>query len=446
MSEGQRPGLQRTLGLWAVVGLGLSYMGPTVVFDTFGIISERTNGVVPLAYLIAMLVMIFTAMSYGKISKIFPSAGSAYVYTKETMGHKLGFMVGWAALLDYMLLPIVNAVAIRIYMDALLPEVSSWVWVVAYVVIATGIIVWSMEKTSDFNKILLTYGVALIFCFLILAWLKLQQGTGHGTLFTTQPLFHDEIRITSLLNGASIVAFSFIGFDAITMYSEEAVNERVVPRAIVLAVLIIGIIFFISSYFSQALFPDVSSFKMIDDTLPEIALYTGGQIFKLFFISAALAIAVASGISSHASVARLLYVMGRNGVLPTRLFGYVHPRFQTPAFNVVLVGVVTLLAIGPSLELMVSAINFGALIAFTFVNFALIFYFVENRRDYVNINAMTILMYIIIPGTGALLTGALWLYISTDALIGGLSWLVIGICYMAFLTSFFRKPLPDMNG
>ena len=122
--------LKRSLGVWAVVALGLGYMTPTVVFDTFGIVSKMTNGVVPLAYLIGLLVMVLTAISYGKMVRVFPDAGSAYTYTRKTLGPHLGFFVGWASLLDYLLLPMVNALIIRIYMESLFPSVPVWIWVV----------------------------------------------------------------------------------------------------------------------------------------------------------------------------------------------------------------------------------------------------------------------------------------------------------------------------
>src|SRR5687767_3167569 len=100
----QSSGLKRTLGLWAIVALGLGYMTPTVMFDTFGIVSDQTDGAVPTAYLVALVVMFFTAISYGRMVRVFPSAGSAYTYTRETMHPGLGFLVGWTAMLDYLLL------------------------------------------------------------------------------------------------------------------------------------------------------------------------------------------------------------------------------------------------------------------------------------------------------------------------------------------------------
>jgi len=439
----QQTHLKRSLGLWAVVGLGLGYMTPTVVFDTFGIVSNITNGVVPFTYLVALAVMLFTAISYGKMVRVFPSAGSAYVYTKETMHPGLGFMVGWTALLDYLLLPLVNAVIIRIYMVSMFPEIPAWIWVSVYVAAITGINVLSMGKTSKANMILLIYEVVLIGVFIALAWVKLSQGLGAGTIFTTRPLFHASVEMSAVFAGATIVAFSFIGFDAITMYAEEAVDEKTVPRAIVLTVFIGGAIFFVGGYFAQAAFPTIEGFQNYDDTLPELALYIGGKLFMFIFISGAFAATCASGLASHSSVARLLYVMGRNGVLPKKMFGYVHPRYQTPAFNVILVGVVSLLAMGPSLELVASVINFGALIAFTFVNLSVIAHFAFKNKQYHTPGQ--IFHYIILPLIGAGMTGILWAYLSLDALVGGVAWFLIGLLYLAFITGFFRKPVPNMD-
>lgn len=434
--------LKRSLGLWAIVGLGLGYMTPTVVFDTFGIVSNGTNGVVPLAYLTALAVMLFTAISYGKMVQVFPSAGSAYTYTRETMSPNLGFIVGWAALLDYLLLPMVNALIIRIYMVSIFPGIPAWIWVVSYVVIVTAINVWSMGKTSNLNSLLVIFELVLIGAFIVLAFVKLSQGMGQGTILTIDPLFHDDIHLGAILTGATVVCFSFIGFDAVTMYAEEAIDQKTMPRAIMLTVLIGGAIFFIAGYFAQALFPDVSNFKESDDTLPEIGLYVGGQLFQLIFLAGAFAATVASGLASHASVSRLLYVMGRNGVLPRKLFGYVHPKFRTPAFNVILVGVVSLLAITPSLELISAVINFGALIAFTFVNLSVIAYFVFRQKRYKT--SKDIFTYLIMPLLGAGTTGILWYNLHADALVGGVVWVAIGFIYLLFKTKFFQTKMADL--
>lgn len=436
--------LKRTLGMWTIVGLGLGYMTPTVVFDTFGIVSRDTDGVVPLAYLVALAVMIFTAISYGKMVRVYPSAGSSYTYTRETMHPTLGFMVGWASLLDYLLLPMVNALIIRIYVSSLFPEFPPSICVVLYVAVITAINAWSMNSLSKLNSVLVVFAIALIAMFIVLASMQLAEGVGQGTIFTTKPLLHPGVEAADVLTGATVVCFSFIGFDAITMYTEEAKDTKTVPRAIMLTVLIGGGIFFVVAYFAQAVFPDVSRFENTDNTLPEIALYVGGKVFQIILIAGAFAATVASSLASHASVSRLLYVMGRNGILPPRrLFGYVHPRFHTPVFTVVLVGVVSLLAITPSLELIASMINFGALIAFTFVNLSVIAHFAFRERRYKTVHDVG--AYLVLPLIGAGLTGLLWYFLHADAFIAGLAWSAVGLVCMLILTNGFRTKIEALD-
>lgn len=435
--------LARTLGLWAIVGLGLGYMTPTVVFDTFGIVSTETGNVVPTAYIFALVVMMFTAISYGRMTQIFPSAGSAYTYTSETISPNVGFLIGWAALLDYLLLPLVNALIIRSYLFSFFPEAPAWIWVVVYVAIITGMCLFSMTNTSRVNMLLVVFEVVLIGVFLILAAKSLIDGMGNGTLFSTQPLWHEGVHLNLVITGATIVAFSFIGFDAITMYTEEAKDASTVPKAIMLALLIGGVIFFVAAFFTQSLFPDVANFSqesLENSALPEIAFNVGGHLFKILLTSAAFAATVASSLASHASVSRLLYVMGRNGRGPIgRFFGYLHPSFQTPAYAILFVGAVSLLAIAFNLDFVASLINFGALVAFTFVNLTVIVYFAYRRREVRG--ARQILRNIVLPAIGVMLTVILWLYLSADSTRYGIIWFVIGIVVLLWLTRFFRRPL-----
>ncbi len=310
-------------------------MTPMTVFDTFGIVSGETNGgVVPLAYIVALVAMVFTAISYGRMTRVYPSAGSAYTYASETIHPNFGFVVGWSSLLDYLLLPMVNAVIARIYFESFFPSAPSWVFVLGgYVAAITALNYLSMKGTSRVNGILVVFQVVLIGAFLVLAAMALSKGVGAGTIFTLDPLAHEGVQMQAVVAGATVVCFfSFIGFDAITMYAEEAKSPDIVPRAIVLALLIGGAIFFAAAWFSQSVFPTLDGFEVTDDTLPEMALKVGGMVFKVFFVSAALAAVVASSLASHASVARMIYVMGgRNGRGRFgRFLSYIHPRFLTP--------------------------------------------------------------------------------------------------------------------
>ncbi|MBK6762834.1 MAG: APC family permease [Micrococcales bacterium] len=440
---GQSSHLVRTLGLWAIVGLGLGYMTPTVVFDTFGIVSEETGGVVPTSYILALVVMLFTAISYGRMTRVFPSAGSAYTYTSRTMSPNLGFLIGWAALLDYLLLPLVNALIIRSYMYSFFPEAPAWIWVVVYVAVITTMCLVSMTNTSRVNMVLVTFCVVLIGVFFLLSIKALMNGTGNGTIFSVDPAWHEGVDLGLVITGATIVAFSFIGFDAITMYTEEAKEPSLVPRAILLALLIGGGIFFAAAWFTQSMFPDVSNFSeesLENSALPEIAYNVGGQLFKILLTAAAFAATMASSLASHSSVSRLLYVMGRNGRGPaSRFFGYVHPTFRTPAYAIVFVGLVSLLAISFNLDFVASLINFGALIAFTFVNLTVIAHFAFREREVHG--ARDIFRNLVLPGIGVALTVLLWVYLSAESTRYGAIWFAIGIVVLLWITRFLRRPL-----
>ncbi len=432
--------LKRNLGLWAIVGLGLGYMTPTVVFDTFGMVARDTDNVVPAAYLVALIVMMFTAISYGKMAGAIPSAGSAYTYARESIHPNVGFMVGWTSLIDYVLLPMVNCLIIRSYLEALFPEIPGWIWVVIYCALVTSVIYLTMRGTSNINMLLLVFSIVVMAVFVVMVFAQLMRGEGQGTVASMQPFLHDGVTLGAVLMGATIVCFSFIGFDAVTMYAEEARTPKIMPKAILLTVVIGGAIFLVAAYFTQLRFPSSDAFPVEaieDSTLPEIGLQVGGPVFQAILTAAGFAATLASGLASHASVSRMLLVMGRNNVLPKRFFGYINPKTHTPTFNIVLVGVISLLAAAFTLELIAAFINFGALIAFTFVNVSVIAWFAirKGRRR----TPKDIFTFIVLPGIGMVLTGVLWANLHVDALIGGMAWAVIGFVYLLVLTRGFRR-------
>jgi putrescine importer len=433
----QPTSLRRSLGLWAIVGLGLGYMTPMTVFDTFGYVSDESNGVVPLAYLFALVVMMFTAISYGRMTRVFPSAGSAYTYASETIHPNFGFLVGWTSLLDYLLLPLVNALIVRLYMESFFPHVPGVIWVVAYVALITGLNVYSMRSTSRLNGLLVVFQILLMAVFVVLAWTSLSGGMGQGTPFTLEPLHHAGVEMSSVVTAATIVCFSFIGFDAITMYTEEAKDAHTVPRAIVLALMVGGGIFFTAAWFGQSLFPTADGFKS-DDPLPEIAFAVGGLLFKALFVAAAVGAAGASSLSSHASVSRMLYVMARNGRgRLSRVLAYVHPQFRTPSVAVIFVGVVSLSAAWLDLDFVFSMINFGALIAFTVVNATVILHFAIRRGEWRTPGEF--FRNVVLPAVGVALTVLLWVNVSGTAMKYGLSWLAVGFVILLVVTRFFRQ-------
>ncbi|WP_339359081.1 APC family permease, partial [Klebsiella pneumoniae] len=152
-AQAGRPRLRKSLKLWQVVMMGLAYLTPMTVFDTFGIVSGISNGHVPASYLLALAGVLFTAISYGKLVRQFPEAGSAYTYAQKSISPHVGFMVGWSSLLDYLFLPMINVLLAKIYLSALFPEVPPWVWVVTFVAILTAANLKSVNLVANFNTL-----------------------------------------------------------------------------------------------------------------------------------------------------------------------------------------------------------------------------------------------------------------------------------------------------
>ncbi len=336
----------------------------------------------------------------------------------------------------------INALLTRIYLNALFPEVPSWIWVVVFVAIVTFLNLKSVNILANFNTFFVLVQIAIMIVFVVLVAKGLHHGEGMGKVFTIKPFFTEEMHISTLVAGATVLCMSYLGFDAVTTLSEETKNaKKNIPRAIFLTALWGGIIFITASFFIQLYFPDISRFKNPDAASPEIALYVGGKLFQSIFLGITFINTLASGLASHASVSRLLYVMGRDNVFPKKWFGYVHPRWHTPAFNVLLVGLISLTAIFFDLVTATAIINFGALIAFTFVNLSVINHFAVREKKHKTVKGF--FSYIIMPLIGAAAIVMLWVNLEKSSMIMGLVWAAAGFVYLLYLTKAFRSAPPQ---
>ncbi|MEL4430096.1 APC family permease [Shewanella mangrovisoli] len=440
----QNPGLKQSLSLWQVVVMGLAYLTPMAVFDTFGIVSEITSGHVATSYLLALAGILFTAFSYGHLVRKYPYAGSAYTYAQKTFSPNVGFMVGWSSLLDYMFMPMINMLLAKIYLTAMFPNVEPWIFIFGLVAVMTLLNLRGIDLVANFNGVIVFAQIAIILVFIGLMAHSLSLGEGEGVIASVRPFYSEEITLAPLFTGATILCFSFLGFDGLSSLSEETKDaKRVIPRAIVLTALIGGVIFVSVSYFLQLFFPDISRFQQLDAVLPEIALYVGGNLFQSVVLVATTIAVLASGMAAHAGVARILYVMGRDNMLPNKGFGYIHPKWRTPAFNVILVGLLALSAVSFDLEMALALVNFGALVAFTFVNLSVIvqFYIKEKRNQSLKEH----MQYFALPLCGAATIGVLWINLEPQSLELGLIWAAIGVLYLALRSLRLRKAVELQN-
>ncbi len=419
--------LKRTLTLVPLLVIGLAYMDPLVVFDTYGVVAQLTQGHVATSYLFTIAALLLTAYSYGRMVQAFPKAGSAYTYAQQSIHPNVGFAAGWSLLLDYLFLPMVNFAIGMAYLNAAFPEVPAFIWVVILAAAITTINILGIQLTANITGLFVAFQVLVAAVFVVFMIRGLMNGLGTGELLSPVPFFSETFAFQTAFTGASILCFSFLGFDAISTLSEETKNpKKTVPLAIVLVVLIGGALFVAVSYLLQLVYPNYEAFISAEAASLEIAQYVGGAFMHAFFLAGTMVAVVSSSMSSHASASRLLFAMGRDNTLPKRFFGYVHPRFKTPTFNIILIGILSLTAIFGELEIIYSFISFGALIGFISVNASVIFhYYIREKRR----SLKGTLANLLLPALGAAF--CIWLLYSIDrhALTIGFIWTVLGLVY-----------------
>ena len=219
------------------------------------------------------------------------------------------------------------------------------------------------------------------------------------------------------------MCLSFLGFDAVSTLSEEARDpERTVPRAIMLTTIIGGAIFMLLSYAGALVIGDWRTMQSSDSAGLEV-MAPLGPVMSALFIAAYISGCIASAVASQASVARILFAMGRARQLPARWFGHLDRRFRTPTYAIYTVAAISLAMMFATLDSLASLISFGALFAFSIVNLAVVVLFRAKLRTG---SASSILRYAVCPLAGLALTAWLWFSLSPMALLIGLAWLAIG--------------------
>jgi amino acid transporter len=436
----QEQALQRTLGLSAVVIIGIAWVTPLIVLATFGIIAQLSNGAAPTAYLITLVAMLFTAYSYGRMAYVhYQSAGSAYTYVGREMGPRLGFLTGWLILLDYFFIPLVVWLIGAAYLSAQFPDVPGAVWVLSFILITTALNIIGIRVTATANYLLVAFQLLVLGIFVALS-IGYLVGTDTGATLTS-PFFNPDLTLPALAAGAAVAAYSYIGFDGLTLLAEETRDpRRTIPRAMIIVVLFFGALFVGISYFAQLVHPG-GTFENADSAALELARVVGGNLFASILLAGLIVGQFASGLAIQAGAARLLFAMGRDGALPRGLSRVV-PRYRTPAVAISLIGVTGLGALFLDVTTSTSFINFGAFSAFTLVNLSVILHFLRHRPDS---GVRGAFLWIVLPLAGAIVDFYLLLNLDGRAKLIGLIWLVLGVLWLAWLTRGFREAPPQLS-
>ncbi|HEY4941541.1 MAG TPA: APC family permease [Rhizomicrobium sp.] len=443
---GYKQELKRSLSLFDLLVYGLVFIVPGAPIAVFGIVFNASHGMVPLVYLIGLIAMLFTALSYMAMAHAFPVAGSLYTYAARSLGETVGFFAGWAILLDYLLLPALNYVACAIAMHAALPQVPKPVWVAGMLAFATAINYFGIQTTARMNVILLALGLIILAVFGAVAGIALVHHVG-GAHLSFAPFYNPHEISPGLIFGAlSLAVLSFLGFDAISTLSEESRGGAgAVARATMLSLCICAFLFVAQTWLASLFVLGRTQFAEGDATnaaFYDIATTVGGYWLKfLLTVPGTFFAGIAGALTAQAATARLLYGMARDGKLP-RLLATVSPR-KVPQNAIFLVAAVTLvlgLLMVEQLELLTSMVSFGALLGFLVLHVSVVAHFVlrGGSRNWAR--------HLAAPGIGfAIVAYVLW-NAEANAKIAGLSWLAAGAVFYAVLRYMGRSTALPVDG
>lgn len=427
--------LKRALNRWDLILYGVIVIQLTAPMPSFGVLSARANGHVATTILLAMVAMAFTAISYGRMAAAHPSAGSAFTYVTREFTPLLGYVTGWAMLMDYVLNPLISIIWCSRAAMNFAPDVPYAVWAVAFFALFTSVNLVGIKSSARISGALAATTGGVVLVFLVCAGSYVWHHNPGSPGFFTHPFYDPKtFHAAAVLNGTSIAVLTYIGFDGISTLSEEVEDpRRNILFATVGTCLVIGVLSAIEVYAAQLVWPTALPFRNVDTAFVEVAARAAGPWLFVVVNLALLIAGIGSGVGSHLGAARLLYGMGRSNALPPKFFGAVDPKHRIPRNNVILVGVIALCgAFLISYGLGAEILNFGALFAYMGVNAAsLARYYVRSRerrlRDFWP------------PAAGFLTCLVLWIYLSSAAKLVGASWLIVGLIIGAVRTRGFRQ-------
>lgn len=432
--------LKRVLSRRDLVIYGLVILTPTAPYPIYGVVQQLSHGHAALAYLVAMVAMLFTAASYGKMSGAFPSAGSTYTYTRLSLNEYVGFLAGWAMILDYFLIPLVSIIYAALIAERLFPAVPHDFWIVAFTVALTLVNIAGIRVTARAGELMMVVMTICAMLFIVLAIRFVVAQHGLNGLFDISGLYRPQLfALRPLMLGAGVAALSYIGFDAISTLAEDTVNpKRDIGYATVLVCLLQTGICFVTVYLAALVWPDFTSYPSAETVILDLGKRIGGvwMFGSLTFIL--LVAGLASALTGQAGASRLLYGMGRDGVLPRSIFGYLDPRFSTPTRSIYLMSGLSLVAaLFTHFQIAVELVNFGAFAGFVLVNLSVIRHYFIRQKERQGKQFFTNFLF---PAIGAAVCSYLWMSLSTSSKIAGTLWLLLGVVYLAFLTHGFRRP------
>lgn len=435
---GYQQELNRSLKLRNVVLYGVLFMVLIAPQSIFGEIQVASHGMTPLVYIVGFIAISFTALSYYRMSARFPIAGSVYAYVQRGINPHVGFISGWLILMDYLFVPSLLYVMVANWGVELIPGSPWWLWILVFVIFNTFVNIRGIHMTASVDWVIFVVEILSLIAFIYLGVKYVLGGGGYGYI-APDPIWQPEnVNLNFIATAVSIACLSFLGFDGMSTLAEETIEpEKNIGKGIIIALVAIVGVFVLQTYVAALILPDWQNTDMATGFF-DAAEAAGGAVFrKILLVVNIIAIGIANIMNAQTATARMLYGMGRDGVIP-KIFGKVHPKFQTPWFSAVFVGVISMiLPLILSMSQLVRLVNFGALSAFVLLNFAVfLFFFIrEKKRNTFG----EIVAYLICPWLGILILGYVFTGFDKMTYVVGIVWLIIGLIVGAIKSKGYKE-------
>lgn len=428
------PRLKRVLGLWDLIYYGIILISPIAAVPMFGEAQVLSRGHAVTTLLASMVAMMATAVSFGRMATVYPSAGSVYTYVSRGFNPHIGFVLGWAMFLEYLFQPMQNSLYAALTIQRLLPHVPFALLSAGAVGFMTVLCWLGIRTTARTNQILLAFMSIVMAVFLFEAFRYVLIHQNWQGLVSLEPLYDSRsFSVRAIAAGTALAATTYIGFDGVSILAEEVHNpRRNVLLASVLVCLFTGLFAGLQVYLAQRVWPDYRTLASPETAFMDVAQVVGGYHLFAAFGVVLLVSSLACGLAGHLGAVRLLYGMGRDNLLPRKPFGYLDAKRGNPIYNVAIVGVlayVGTLTLG--WERSVEILNFGALLAFMAVNVAALKHFGWDRQRNSTVN---IFLDILSPVLGFLFCLVIFLGLQSSTLVAGAVWLAVGGIYVLVKT------------
>ncbi|MFF0741360.1 APC family permease [Streptomyces sp. NPDC004111] len=433
------PGLRRSLGFRDLVVYGLLFIAPMAPVGVFGTLDAKSHGAVALVYLVATVAMAFTAFSYAQMVRVVPQAGSVFAYARVGLGEGPGFVAGWMAMLDYLLIPAVAYLFSGIALHALMPALSQWVWTAIAVVVTTALNMWGVRAAARVGFAVLALEIVVLVVFVVAAVVVLARDG--ATRDWLSPLSGDgsmgSFSLAAVLGAVSVAVLSYLGFDAIASFAEEVTGGSAkVARAVLICLALVGVLFVVQTYLVALLSPGSAADLAADPSKQGTAFYdavdgaVGDWLHDLVAVSKAIGAAFAA-LAGQAAAGRLLFAMARERRLP-KVLSRVDARSGVPRLALGLAALVTLVAAvwaarrGDGMDHLVSVVDIGALTAFVLLHASVVGWFAVRRRE----GPPVWWRHVLVPVIGAAVALAVIWEASRSAQVVGAVWLVVGLAVL----------------